>query len=73
MTAASDWPRLFLHPRCFCLAYHIAGKFGEFFCFEHLVKKLARLLIVATNLDGFSLANHGGFFKFVNLFHYTVY
>ena len=21
MTAASDWPRLFLHPRCFCLAY----------------------------------------------------
>ena len=22
ITAASDWPRLFLHPRCFCLAYH---------------------------------------------------
>ena len=21
ITAASDWPRLFLHPRCFCLAY----------------------------------------------------
>ena len=20
--AASDWPRTFLHPRCFCLAYH---------------------------------------------------
>ena len=20
MIAASDWPRLFLHPRCFCLA-----------------------------------------------------
>ena len=20
ITAASDWPRLFLHPRCFCLA-----------------------------------------------------
>ena len=19
---ASDWPRPFLHPRCFCLAYH---------------------------------------------------
>ena len=19
---ASDWPRTFLHPRCFCLAYH---------------------------------------------------
>ena len=22
MTAASDWPRLFLHPRCFCLAFY---------------------------------------------------
>ena len=21
ITAASDWPRLFLHPRCFCLAF----------------------------------------------------
>ena len=21
ITAASDWPRLFLHPRCFCLVY----------------------------------------------------
>ena len=21
-TAASDWPRSFLHPRCFCLAYN---------------------------------------------------
>ena len=19
---ASDWPRIFLHPRCFCLTYH---------------------------------------------------
>ena len=22
---ASDWPRTFLHPRCFCLAYNIQG------------------------------------------------
>ena len=24
ITTASDWPRLFLHPRCFCLAYNNA-------------------------------------------------
>ena len=23
LTAASDWPRSFLHPRCFCLALHL--------------------------------------------------
>ena len=24
ITAASDWPRLFLHPRCFCLVFSFA-------------------------------------------------
>ena len=28
--AASYWPRTFLQPGCFCLAYSILGKFGEF-------------------------------------------
>ena len=27
ITAASDWPRLFLHPGCFCLALSLHGKF----------------------------------------------
>ena len=31
-----------------------------------------RLLIVSTNLDGFSLVNHGQFVKFAKLFRYTV-
>ena len=26
ITAASDWPCLFLHPRCFCLAYTYTSK-----------------------------------------------
>ena len=30
------------------------------------------LFIVSTNLDGFSLANHGRFAKFAKLSHYTV-
>ena len=45
--------------------YRIAGKFGELTLFEHLAKKVwlisrsaKRLLIVSTNLDGSSLANH---------------
>ena len=29
MTAASDWPRLFLHPRCFCLALYYAMNENE--------------------------------------------
>ena len=24
--AASDWPRTFLHPRCFCLPYYILAR-----------------------------------------------
>ena len=26
ITAVSDWPRLFLHPGCFCLAYNVTGQ-----------------------------------------------
>ena len=55
------------------------GKFGELTCFEHLVKEsLAnyrsanRLLIVGTNLDGFSVMNRGRFAKFAKLSRYTV-
>ena len=51
-------------------------KVGELTLFEHLAKESLqinrsanRLLIVSTNLDGFSLANHGLFAK---LSHYTV-
>ena len=53
----------------------IVGKFGELTRFEHLAKEsLAnyrsanRLLIVSTNLDGFSLANRG---RFIKLSRYT--
>ena len=49
----------------------VAGKFGELTRFEHLAKEILanyrstnRLLIVSTNLDGFSLANRGRFAKF---------
>ena len=49
----------------------MVGKFGELTLFEHLTKKVwqlnrspNRLLIVITNLDGFSLVNHGRFTKF---------
>ena len=54
----------------------LAGeKFGELTHFEHLVKESLwrinrsanKLLIVSTNLDGFSLANHGRFAKFTNV------
>ena len=61
----------------FCLlklTYCIAGRFGELTRFEYLVKKVwqinrsaNRLLIVSTNLDGFSLVNHGRFTKFAKL------
>ena len=60
----------------FCtIRYRIAGKFGWEklwrICFsEHLAEKVwrmnrsaNRLSIVTTNLDGFSLANHGRFAK----------
>ena len=65
--------------------YHIVGKFGESTLLKHLVKKVwrinrseNRLLIVSTDLDDFSLANHGQFAKFTKLplaklSHYTVY
>ena len=62
--------------------YRIAGKFGNLTLFEHLAKKVwqinrstNRLLIVSTNLDSFSLANHGGFAKFspTKLSHYMVF
>ena len=59
--------------------YHIAGKFGELTLFEPLVKESLqinrtanRLLIVSTNLNGFSLVNHGRFAKFAKLSRYTV-
>ena len=29
ITAASDWPRLFLHPRCFCLVNINGHELGE--------------------------------------------
>ena len=29
ITAASDWPRLFLHPRCFCLVYNYVARFSK--------------------------------------------
>ena len=51
----------------------IAEKFGELTPFEHLVEvwqingSANRLLIVCTNLDGFSLANHRRFVKFAKL------
>ena len=57
-------------PEYKCTAYRIAGKFGELTLFEHLAKEVwqinrsaNRLLIVSTNLDGFSLANHERFAK----------
>ena len=47
---------------CMC---HIVGKFGESTLLKQLVIKVwqmnistKRLLIVSTNIDGFSLANH---------------
>ena len=43
---ASDWPRTFLHPRCFCLAYiyiHVAN--GYFSAYKLIV-----LLRTKTNL-----------------------
>ena len=51
--------------------YCIVGKFGELTCFEHLMINISanRTLIVSTNLDGFSLANHR---RFTKLSHYTV-
>ena len=59
--------------------YRIPGKFGELTRFEHLAKESLgnyrstnRLLIVSTNLNGFSLANRQQFAKFANLFRYTV-
>ena len=46
--------------------YRVAGKFSDLTVFEHLAKKVwqinrlaNRLLIINTNLDSFSLANHG--------------
>ena len=59
--------------------YLIAGGFGrerfdEFKPFEYLVKRIYQinrsiqsLLIVSTNLDGFSLTNHRRFTKLPNL------
>ena len=49
-------------------------KFGKVTLFEHLAKKFGDLidqpkwlLIVSSNLDDFSLANHGQFAKFTKL------
>ena len=49
------------------------GKVGKWTHFEHLAKERQinrsanRLLIVSTNLDSFSLANHGQLVKFANI------
>ena len=55
--------------------YCIEGKFGELTRFEHwrmkvwqINKSANRLLIVSTNLDGFSLANRELFTKSAKLF-----
>ena len=55
------------------------GKFGQFTLFEQLAKKVwqinrsvKRLLIVSTNINGFSLVSHRWFAKFTKLSHYTV-
>ena len=52
----------------------MAGKFGRWTLFEFLVKESLviirsanRLINVSTNLDGFSLVNHGQFTKFTKL------
>ena len=54
----------------------LGRNFGEFALTEHLVEKFwqmnrstNRLSILTTNLDGFSLVNHG---QFAKLFHYMV-
>ena len=54
--------------------YRIVGKFGELTRSEHLAKEslanygsVNKLLIVSTNLNGFSLVNHGRFAKFAKL------
>ena len=55
---------------CFTIIYRIAGKFGKLTLIKHLAKESVannrsanRLLIVITNLYGFSLANHERFAK----------
>ena len=58
----------------------MARKFGEFHCYERLARKVwqidrfsHKVIIICKNLDGFSLANHGRFAKFVKLSRYTVF
>jgi len=55
-----------ISPLFFKSAYRIAGKFGEFTRYEHLVKEVwqinrfsQKVIIVSRNLDGFSLVNQG--------------
>ena len=50
--------------------YCIVGKFGKLTLFEHVEKKVwqinrsvNRLIIIVTNLNSFSLTNHGQFAK----------
>ena len=38
---ASDWPRIFLHPRCFCLAYHFFLLEILRKCYEEVVGEVA--------------------------------
>ena len=54
--------------------FGVGEKFGKLTRFEHLAKESLvnnrsanRLLMISTNLDGFSLANHGRFAKFTNV------
>ena len=41
---ASDWPRTFLHPRCFCLAFHdmlhLLSHTHQYIDSKHHIKKL---------------------------------
>ena len=39
---ASDWPRTFLHPRCFCLAYHFFLLEILRKCYEEVVGEVAK-------------------------------
>ena len=71
----STWCVLKYYISAYRIAESLAGvKYGESTLFEHLrINRSAnRLLIVTTNLDGFSVANHGRSAKFAKLSRYTV-
>ena len=52
----------------------VGGNIGKLICFKHLAKEswwinrsANRLLMISTNLDDYSLVNHGQFTKFANI------